>query len=97
MARTNIDIDEEACALVMRQRGFTTKREAVNYALQKAAIEAYTIDEILALPPIDVYDVELDEIPAAERLAYLVHDRDYELDEARDYLRRWGVEFVDVA
>lgn len=49
MARTNIDIDEEACALVMRQRGFTTKREAVNYALRRAAITPMTTDEVLAL------------------------------------------------
>ena len=49
MARTNIDIDEEACALVMRQRGFTTKREAVNYALRKAAITPKTIEEVLAM------------------------------------------------
>lgn len=49
MARTNIDIDEEACALVMRQQGFATKREAVNYALRRAAITPMTTDEILAL------------------------------------------------
>ncbi|MGV3713522.1 type II toxin-antitoxin system VapB family antitoxin [Pseudolysinimonas sp.] len=49
MARTNIDIDEEACALVMRQKGFTTKRDAVNYALRRAAIVPMTTDEILAL------------------------------------------------
>ncbi len=97
MARTNIDIDEEACALVMRQRGLTTKREAVNYALRKAAIVPFTIEEILALPPIDIYDVELDEIAPAERLGYLVEDRGWRLDEARHYLRDWGVEFVDIA
>lgn len=49
MARTNIDIDEEACALVMRQRGFTTKREAVNYALRKVAIKPMTTEEILGM------------------------------------------------
>jgi len=49
MARTNIDIDEEACALVMRQKGFTTKRDAVNYALRKAAIIPYTTEEILGM------------------------------------------------
>lgn len=49
MARTNIDIDEEACALVMRQKGFTTKRDAVNYALRKAAITPYSTEEILAM------------------------------------------------
>jgi Arc/MetJ family transcription regulator len=49
MARTNIDIDEEACALVMRQKGFTTKRDAVNYALRRAAIIPYSTEEILAM------------------------------------------------
>lgn len=49
MARTNIDIDEEACALIMRQRGFTTKRDAVNYALRKAAIIPMTKEEMLAM------------------------------------------------
>lgn len=37
MARTNIDIDEEACAAVMRRFGLSTKREAVNYALRELA------------------------------------------------------------
>ncbi len=97
MARTNIDIDEEACALVMRQRGFTTKREAINYALRKAAIVPYTIEEILALPPIDIYDVEIDEYAPSERLGYLVNNRRYTPEEARDYLTRHGVEFEDVA
>lgn len=49
MARTNIDIDEEACALVMQQKGFTTKRDAVNYALRRAAIIPMTTEEVLAL------------------------------------------------
>lgn len=49
MARTNIDIDEEACALVMRQKGFTTKRDAVNYALRRAAIVPMSRDELLEL------------------------------------------------
>jgi Arc/MetJ family transcription regulator len=49
MARTNIDIDEEACALVMRQKGFTTKRDAVNYALRRAAVTPMTTEELLAM------------------------------------------------
>ena len=39
MARTNIDIDEEACASVMRRYGLQTKREAVNLALRLCAVE----------------------------------------------------------
>jgi Arc/MetJ family transcription regulator len=60
MARTNIDIDEEACALVMKQKGFITKRDAVNYALRRAAIVPMTTGELLAMegsipdfPPLD--------------------------------------------
>ena len=34
MARTNIDIDEEACAAVMRRYGCKTKREAVELGLR---------------------------------------------------------------
>jgi len=63
MARTNIDIDEEACALVMRQRGFTTKRDAVNYALRRTVIVPMTLDEIKAMRGAipDLIDVEAEE------------------------------------
>ena len=37
MARTNIDIDEDLVAEVMRRYGLKTKREAVDFALRKAA------------------------------------------------------------
>lgn len=49
MARTNIDIDEEACALVMQQTGLTTKRDAVNYALRRVAIRPFSVEEILGM------------------------------------------------
>ena len=39
MARTNIDIDERACAVVMRRYGLRTKRDAVNFALRELAAE----------------------------------------------------------
>lgn len=39
MARTNIDIDEAACAEVMRRFGLSTKRDAVNFALREVAVE----------------------------------------------------------
>jgi len=45
MARTNIDIDDEACAGVMRRYHFLTKRDAVNFALRTVASEALDIDE----------------------------------------------------
>ena len=39
MARTNIDIDEKACAAVMRRYRLKTKREAINFALRALAAE----------------------------------------------------------
>jgi len=39
MARTNIDIDESACRVVMERYRLTTKREAVNLALRSLAGE----------------------------------------------------------
>lgn len=44
MARTNIDLDEQACATVMRRYGLPTKREAVNFALRQLAVEL-SLDE----------------------------------------------------
>ncbi|MXY25215.1 MAG: type II toxin-antitoxin system VapB family antitoxin [Acidobacteria bacterium] len=49
MARTNIDIDEDACAAVMRRFGLDTKREAVNYALRRLAVEPLSLDEALGM------------------------------------------------
>jgi Arc/MetJ family transcription regulator len=39
MARTNIDIDDEACDAVMQRYGLRTKREAVNFALRELAVQ----------------------------------------------------------
>lgn len=44
MARTNIDIDDEACATVMRRYHLATKRDAVNFALRSLAGEALDLD-----------------------------------------------------
>jgi Arc/MetJ family transcription regulator len=50
MARTNIDIDEDACAAVMRRYGLRTKRDAVNLALRSLArrIQPMTVEEARA-------------------------------------------------
>jgi Arc/MetJ family transcription regulator len=45
MARTNIDLDDEACRVVMRRYHFKTKRDAVNFALRTLAAEPLDIDE----------------------------------------------------
>lgn len=45
MSRTNIDIDDKACADVMRRYSLTTKREAVNLALRTLAEEPLSVTE----------------------------------------------------
>ena len=45
MSRTNIDIDETACAEVMRRFRFATKKEAVNFALRMLAAEPLSLSE----------------------------------------------------
>ncbi|MCY4626113.1 MAG: type II toxin-antitoxin system VapB family antitoxin [Acidobacteria bacterium] len=45
MARTNVDIDNEACATVMRRYGLSSKRQAVNLALRLLAAEPLRPDE----------------------------------------------------
>ena len=45
MSRTNIDIDEEACAQVMRRCQLDTKKDAVNFALRTIAAEPLSLDE----------------------------------------------------
>jgi Arc/MetJ family transcription regulator len=49
MARTNVDIDDEACAAVMRMYHLETKREAINLALRKLAVIPMTKDEALSM------------------------------------------------
>ncbi len=49
MARTNIEIDDELLARVMRRLGVHTKREAVDLALRHVAGQPMTIDEALEM------------------------------------------------
>ena len=49
MASSNVNIDDDACAEVMRRYGFTTKREAMNFALRTLAVEPLSVDEAHAL------------------------------------------------
>jgi Arc/MetJ family transcription regulator len=39
MARTNIDLDDDACRAVMERYHLSTKRDAVNFALRSLAAE----------------------------------------------------------
>lgn len=45
MSRTNIDIDDEACAVIMRRYRLKTKREAVNLALRTLAREPLSVKQ----------------------------------------------------
>ena len=45
MARTNVNIDEEACLAVMRRYCLKTKRDAVNFALRAIAAEPLSVEE----------------------------------------------------
>lgn len=45
MSRTNIDLDENACRVVMQRYQFTTKRDAVNFALRTLAAEPLGLEE----------------------------------------------------
>jgi Arc/MetJ family transcription regulator len=49
MSRTNIDIDDELVAGVMRQWGLRSKREAVDLALRRMYREPLSKEEALAL------------------------------------------------
>jgi Arc/MetJ family transcription regulator len=49
MTRTNIDIDDDQVAIVMRRYRLTTKTEAVDMALRRLAGQPLTIDEALAM------------------------------------------------
>jgi Arc/MetJ family transcription regulator len=64
MARTNIDIDDEACEVVMHRYHLATKREAVNFALRTLATEPLAVDEARRLRG-SGWDADLDELRAS--------------------------------
>jgi Arc/MetJ family transcription regulator len=43
MSRTNIDIDEDSCRVVMQRYHLSTKRDAVNFALRTVAGEQLSV------------------------------------------------------
>ncbi len=49
MTRINVDIDDQACAEVMRRYRLATKREAINLALRMLAAETASVDEARSL------------------------------------------------
>lgn len=64
MTRTNIDLDDAAVESVMRQFDFTSKRDAVNYALQALAREPLDTKQALSLEG-SGWDADLAEIRAS--------------------------------
>jgi Arc/MetJ family transcription regulator len=63
MARTNIDLDDEACAVVMRRYHLATKRDAVNFALRTLAAEPLGLDDARRLRG-SGWDGDLEELRA---------------------------------
>jgi Arc/MetJ family transcription regulator len=49
MGRTNVDLDDDACRIVMERYHLTTKRDAVNFALRTVAAEPLDLDQARAL------------------------------------------------
>lgn len=61
MSRTNIDIDDELVATVMRRYGLRTKKEAVDLALRRLVGPVPTREELRALEGAG-WDGDLDEL-----------------------------------
>ena len=61
MSRTNIDIDDDLCQKVMDRYQLSTKREAVNLALQYLAGEPLKLEDARALRG-SGWDGDLDEM-----------------------------------
>ena len=49
VSRTNIDIDDELVSVVIRRYGLRTKKEAVDLALRRLAVEPMSREEALAM------------------------------------------------
>ena len=49
VSRTNIDIDDELIARVMRDHRLPSKRAAVDFALRRLVVEPMTLDQALAM------------------------------------------------
>lgn len=64
MSRTNIDIDEEACDVVMQRYSLATKREAVNFALRTLAGESLSLEKARRLRG-SGWDGDLEELRSA--------------------------------
>lgn len=63
MSRTNIDLDDEACRVVMERYQLATKREAVNFALRTVAAEPLGLEQARRLRG-SGWDADLDQMRA---------------------------------
>jgi Arc/MetJ family transcription regulator len=61
MSRTNIDIDDELAAEVMRRFGLSTKKAAVDLALRRLVGEPLTREFLLGLEGVG-WDGDLDDV-----------------------------------
>lgn len=64
MARTNIDIDDDACRAVMERFHLSSKRDAVNLALRRLAAEPLALDDARRLRGTG-WDGDLDQMRAS--------------------------------
>ncbi|MCL2463543.1 MAG: type II toxin-antitoxin system VapB family antitoxin [Micrococcales bacterium] len=65
MTRTNIDLNDDLVAEVMRRFRVSTKRDAVNLALRRAAASTATTEGLMGLRGIG-WSAELDQMRAGE-------------------------------
>ena len=65
MSRITVDVDDQACADVMRQNGLATQEEAINFALRRVAIKPLTLEEARAIQGIG-WEGDLDEMRSSE-------------------------------
>lgn len=65
MTRTNIDLDDEACRVVMQRYRLRTKREAVNLALRLVAGEELALEDARRLRG-SGWEGDLEQMRAAE-------------------------------
>lgn len=61
MARPDADVDDEACAEVMRRHRVATRREAVDFALRSLAAEPLSLEEARRMRGVG-WDGDLDEM-----------------------------------
>jgi Arc/MetJ family transcription regulator len=64
MSRTNIDLDDAACAAVMERYNLGSKRDAVNLALRRLASEPLDVDDARSLRG-SGWDGDLDQMRAS--------------------------------